>query len=276
MNNYFIITKINENIYQFNDKMSVLATLVIGREKALLLDTCYGIGDLKHAVEEITKLPLIVVNSHGHMDHSCGNYQFDEIYIDEEDIELCKKHNDIEYRHRNIKNAIARLILPENFDEQKYYKYREGNLKTVKEGHIFDLGGLKLEVIKIPGHTKGSIALYIREQKIMLVSDGACPYVWVFLKESTSLTKYLDSLNKLLKFNFDKFLLGHGAGLLDRSFMYRLVEITEKVLSGKHVDKYVPYSAPGFEEEGTFSLSESRLYETGKCGILFNINKLVD
>lgn len=274
MNNYFTITKINKNIYQFNDKMSVLATLVIGSEKVLLFDTCYGIGDLKSAVEEITSLPLIVVNSHGHMDHSCGNYQFDEIYIDEEDIELCKHHNDLDYRKKNIKNAIARSILPENFDEQKYYEYREGNLKIVKEGHIFDLGGLHLEVIKIPGHTKGSIALYIKEQKIMLVSDGACPYVWLFLEESTVLTKYLESLNKLLNYDFESFLLGHGAGLLDRVFMYRLVEITEKVLSGKFVDQYVPYSAPGFEQEGTFSLSESKLYEAGKCGILFNINKL--
>ena len=95
MNNYFTVTKINEKIYQFNDKMSVLSTLVIGSEYALVLDTCYGLGDLKTAIRGITNLPLIVVNSHGHMDHSCGNYQFDEIYIDEEDVELCKKHNGI-------------------------------------------------------------------------------------------------------------------------------------------------------------------------------------
>lgn len=274
MNNYFTVTKINEKIYQFNDKMSVLSTLVIGSEYALVLDTCYGLGDLKTAIRGITNLPLIVVNSHGHMDHTCGNYQFDEIYIDEEDVELCKKHNGIYYRKRNVKNATARGVLPENFDEQKYCSYNEGNLKIVKEGHIFDLGDIHLETVKIPGHTNGSIALFIQEMKIMIVSDGACPYVWVFLEESTNLTTYLNSLYKLLDYDFNSFLLGHGAGLMDRSFMYRLVEITKKVISGEYKDQYVPYSAPDFEEEGTFSLSESKLYEAGKCGILFNINKI--
>ena len=76
---YFTVYKYNDNLYQIKDALGVLATLVIGEEKALLLDTCYGIGNLKKEVEKITNKPLIVVNSHGHMDHSCGNYQFDKV-----------------------------------------------------------------------------------------------------------------------------------------------------------------------------------------------------
>ena len=91
--NYFITYQVNDHIYQLKDPMGVLTTLVIGKEKALLVDTAYGIGDLKEAITNITKLPLVVINSHGHMDHSCGNYQFDEVYIDKRDLELCKKHN---------------------------------------------------------------------------------------------------------------------------------------------------------------------------------------
>lgn len=274
MDNYFSITKINSNIYQFNDKMSVLSTLVIGSDYALLFDTCYGIGNLKEEVRKITRLPLIIVNSHGHMDHSCGNYQFDEIFIDEEDIDLCKKHNSLEYRKKNIASAISRGVLPNDFNKDEYLLKSEGNLKTIKEGHIFNLGGLNLEVIKVPGHTKGSIALYIKELKIMLVSDGACPYVWLFLDESTTLIKYLSSLEKLLSYDFNSFLLGHGAGLLDRKFMYRLVDITKKVISGEYIDFYIPYLAPGFEVDGCFCLCEGKVYESGKCGILFNINKI--
>ena len=45
--------------------------------------------------ENITTKPLIVVNSHGHMDHSCGNYQFDKVYIDKRDLELVKKHKHV-------------------------------------------------------------------------------------------------------------------------------------------------------------------------------------
>ena len=272
--NYFTVFKYDDNLYQIKDALGVLSTLVIGENKALLFDTGYGIGNIKEEVEKITKKPLVVVNSHGHMDHACGNCQFDEIYIDEEDVELCLHHTNLDYRKRNVANARSRGVLPDNFDEEAYYKLRSGNLKLLKEHQIFDLGGLSLEVIKIPGHTQGSVALYIKELKTMLVSDGACPYIWMFLKESTTLVTYLESLRKLLKYDFESFLLGHGAGKLDRSFMYRLEDITLKAISGDYADKYVPYSAPGFEENGTVGLCESKLYEAGKCGILFNITKI--
>lgn len=267
---YFTVTKINDHIYQFNDKMSVLSTLVIGENKALLFDTTYGLGDLKQAVLEITNKPLIVVNSHGHMDHACGNYQFDEVLIDKEDEELLIYHTSLEYRQKNLRNAIARGVLPKNFDEEKYLNQRTGNYKFLEEHQVFDLGNLHLEVVKIPGHTTGSIALYVKELRIMLVSDGACPYVWMFLKESAPLKDYLNSINKLLEYNFESFLLGHGAGLMNRSFMYRLKAITEEVLSGKVDDKFEPYLAPGFEIDGTVSYCEGKPYEAGKCGIIFN------
>ena len=158
--------------------------------------------------------------------------------------------------------------------EEKYLNQRTGNYKFLEEHQIFDLGNLHLEVIKIPGHTHGSVALYIKEQKIMLVSDGACPYVWLFLKESSPLSVYLKSLENLLEYDFDKFLLGHGAGLMDRSFLYRLLDITKQVLNKENTDQYVPFSSPGFENPGTVSSCEGRPYEAGKCGIIFNLNNL--
>ena len=43
--------------------------LFVGTERALLLDTGIGIGDLKGLVEEITDKPYDVVLTHGHRDH---------------------------------------------------------------------------------------------------------------------------------------------------------------------------------------------------------------
>ena len=44
---YYGIQKYSDSLYQFKDPLGVLATLIIGKDKALLVDTCYGIGDLK-------------------------------------------------------------------------------------------------------------------------------------------------------------------------------------------------------------------------------------
>ena len=32
------------------------------------------------------------------------------------------------------------------------------------------------------GHTTGSIGLYIKDWKLMLVSDATCPFIWIFLE----------------------------------------------------------------------------------------------
>ena len=59
MNSNFTIILLTGNLYQIKDALGALATLVIGEEKALLLDTCYGIGDLKQEVQNITSKPLM-------------------------------------------------------------------------------------------------------------------------------------------------------------------------------------------------------------------------
>lgn len=61
----------------------------------LLFDTGYEYGNLKETIRSIIELPLIVVNSHGHFDHVCGDFQFSDnpIYIHERNMEICKKYN---------------------------------------------------------------------------------------------------------------------------------------------------------------------------------------
>ena len=80
--NYFDVVKYDDSLYQIKDKLGVLTTLVIGSKKAILFDTGYGFGDLKKEVEKITNKELMVICSHGHMDHTAGNYQFDEVYTE--------------------------------------------------------------------------------------------------------------------------------------------------------------------------------------------------
>ena len=52
--------------------------LLEGKEKALLLDTGYGAGNLRAFVEKLTDKPVIVANSHYHPDHAAGNGEFED------------------------------------------------------------------------------------------------------------------------------------------------------------------------------------------------------
>ena len=69
--------------------------LITGPEKALLIDTSFGIGDLRGLVDEITGgMPTIVVNTHASVDHSYGNFQFEKVYCHEYAVPYLQKQMD--------------------------------------------------------------------------------------------------------------------------------------------------------------------------------------
>jgi hypothetical protein len=67
-------------IYEPGQFEEVISFLITGEDRALLFDTGLGIGDMKRVVEQLTDLPIVVLNSHTHYDHIGGNYQFDTIF----------------------------------------------------------------------------------------------------------------------------------------------------------------------------------------------------
>ena len=67
-------------IYEPHQFEEVISYLVVGNKKALLFDTGIGVGKMRAVVESLTKLPVIVLNSHTHFDHVGGNAEFSEIY----------------------------------------------------------------------------------------------------------------------------------------------------------------------------------------------------
>lgn len=75
------IRKIADDTYMISDFGIANCYLLIGEERALLIDCGLGIGDIKGAVEKITDKPITVVATHGHVDHAGGDGQFEKIYV---------------------------------------------------------------------------------------------------------------------------------------------------------------------------------------------------
>ena len=147
------------------ENSGVHTDLLVGEHHALLFDTGYGFEDLHALVRRITDLPLYVVNSHGHVDHAAGNWQFNEVFIHPADVPVCVEHNGPRMRMAELDQAE----LPEGFCLEEYLSHGCGRLRPVGEGDVFDLGGKTLEVVELPGHTAGSIGLFWREEKLLYV-----------------------------------------------------------------------------------------------------------
>lgn len=269
--NYFKEFKINDHIYQFKDPLGVLCTLVIGKKQALLIDTTYGIGNLPKLIAQYTTLPLIVIDSHGHMDHSCGNYQFSAVYLQAHDLELCKLHNSYQRRLNNIEDALRMKVLPEDFDKALYLSQTEGNLLLFEENLTFDLGGLHVQTINMEGHTAGSVGILIEEDHILVVTDATCPFVWLFLEESLPLHIYVAMLERTLTLPFNHILLGHGAGAL-----LPKAKVIDFYNTAKSIDlnEAVPVKFNHFENANAYCYTKGKMYDQNDVGIVFDPHKL--
>ncbi|MBR6809763.1 MAG: MBL fold metallo-hydrolase, partial [Clostridia bacterium] len=69
MRSFIQAQKMTDNVWMLTDRMGMHMTLLVGTEKALLVDCGYGFDDIFAAVRSITSLPVTLLLSHGHHDH---------------------------------------------------------------------------------------------------------------------------------------------------------------------------------------------------------------
>lgn len=70
--NFYSVYKVTDYIDAIKSKTGEIMYLLKGTKRAVLVDTCLGVGNIRSVVENITKLPITVLLSHGHVDHAMG------------------------------------------------------------------------------------------------------------------------------------------------------------------------------------------------------------
>ena len=190
-----IIHKLNQNTYCIDDAGDSLSYVVLGSAKAAVIDTANGWEDLQQVVREITDLPLVVINTHGHIDHVFGNVFFEEAYIHPADVEVHDQH----FAAKKVRPIPeATLAKATKKDISRYYNAKPCKLLPILPGEMVDLGDVQLEVIGIPGHTKGSIALLNKADGYLFSGDAINKgQFWMQLQESIPLEQYVETLDSL-------------------------------------------------------------------------------
>ena len=128
--------------------------LLEGEEKALLLDTGYGIGHLRAFVEKLTDRAVSVANTHFHPDHSAGNGEWEEVLLSEgwtvDAPSVC--------------NPGAG---PCDLSSLPYPYYRK---TLLHDGDVIDLGGRRVRVLEaLPAHCNSSL-FFVDEGHRMIFS----------------------------------------------------------------------------------------------------------
>lgn len=190
---YFTCEKIEPTVTRINCPGGVYAFLVEGSDRALLIDTGLGYGDLSAYVKTLTDLPVTVFLTHGHLDHAGGLIGFDDIHLHHGDWTLIENDSlDARYNY-TLGNAGGMEIKKEDF--QPGYK---GELVDVKPGEKFDLGGVTVTALPLKGHTDGMMAAYIEPQKSLILGDGLNSATFFFTGSAT-VSEYKEQLLELAK-----------------------------------------------------------------------------
>jgi glyoxylase-like metal-dependent hydrolase (beta-lactamase superfamily II) len=206
--------------------------LVEGKEKALLIDTGIGVAKLSDFVKTLTRLPVVVVNTHGHPDHAGGNNQFKAAYANPLEFEAIRQMSSSGSR-KNFESMTKGASAADILSAEEALKMPHAELLPLKDHQVFDLGGRKLEVIETPGHTPGEIVLLDSAHKLVFTGDNDNIIVWLFLPTCTPLETYLQSLEKLQRreSEFNTILPGHGTPLAG-NFVDEQISCVKSILDG--------------------------------------------
>ena len=82
-----------------------------------------------------------------------------------------------------------------------------------------DLGGMEVTLLPCPGHTPGSLVVYIPSLRLLLSGDNWNPCTWLFFPEALGAREYLQNVRELFKLPFEHVLCSHQAALYPRSKM---------------------------------------------------------
>lgn len=233
--NGYTVQLVADHIYALDEFGADIIYLVEGEERAMLVDTGAGLGRLKDTAKALTDRPVFVVNTHGHVDHALGNYEFDEVYMSEEDEWMVEPS----YMTKESFAAFcARQMVepgytgPDLSGKELHLKKPSGK---IREGMRFDLGGREFEAIGISGHTPGSMVFLDSKNRILISGDSVVSTpILIFDTYSTSVEEYLEGLKKLAERQeeFDLILPGHFLRPIGKKYLFDLMECARDILSG--------------------------------------------
>ncbi len=254
------IIQIDEGLYCIKDVKSINKYLILGEEKAMLLDTGYGFADPRPVIRSITDLPLVVADTHGDIDHAAGNYWFDEVYLSLYDYRNlghiehpALRRQQMEYRLNKPGSTLGQEMELEEWMRHGAYECR---YCLIDDGFSFELGDRKLEVLSVPGHTAGSLAFLDHKTGYLFTGDSVMKYNVFFapvcspkapyelLRDNEPLLVYENSLRKLQKRKAEMSLLfpGHGEMGISPEFIDDLLVNLQEIRTqtGKH-ERFTTY-----------------------------------
>lgn len=210
-------------VHRITEGGMVHAYLIQGETWAALVDSSFGIGDIGEVVRDLTDLPILVVNTHAHLDHVGGNAHFETAFIHTRESLAEVADTARRFREMATQDDFP-APFPEGFALDRYAPQVPEPTHRLAGGETIDLGSRVLEVLPTPGHTAGSICLLDEANRLLFTGDTVTDRPLQGIGEGVSLGEYQATLRLLAEMSPDLDLLlpGHGPSPLVGSILEEL------------------------------------------------------
>lgn len=258
--------------------------LIVGQERAALIDTGSGVGDLRQLISSLTDKPVIVLVTHAHWDHAMGTAQFEEVYMSQLDQDTyrdfcmnCSIQNRMETLTAYPPSARAPKF--EEITENDYIPARSSErFHNLEDGDVFDLGGITLEAIAFAGHSKGSMMFLFREERRLFASD-ACAYCTMLQADSclgvSSYERNLKAVIGRLNNRYDYVYAAHGRQDPPVELFETVLQVCREIIEG--TDDALPFGVLGTSGCLAKAIAQDFTRLDGRYGnIVYDPNRIME
>ena len=287
------IVPIDENTWCIEEMLGmVYAFLLAGTKRAVLIDTGFGTCDYKAIVTSLTKLPVMVINTHGHLDHVSQNYAFDKVCLHADDEPVFHEHTDAAVRLGYIRMLLDEAKAPSFIGRSRLFKAytknvvelpEKDNRVHVSDGDEIDLGERTLKIIHTPGHTRGSIMILDKEKRYLFSGDMLCDEgILLHFDHSTKVSAFLETMEKLkgMADQWDKIFPSHHIYPIDSSYIEEYIQCAKDlILSAEEApaereDNKTDPAAGNAKGKGMVPPSEIKRAVRGHISLSYTLDKL--
>ncbi|MEC5425692.1 MBL fold metallo-hydrolase [Virgibacillus sp. C22-A2] len=209
---WFTVKQLDEETFaisEYGHWEKVHSFLLIGKERAALIDTGLGIDTIKRITDQLTDLEVIVITTHVHVDHIGSHGDFNTILVHEAEADWMIngiKGLSIEQIRKDISRDIT-IPTPATFNPDTYTPFQGNPTRTLVDGDTIDIGNRSLSILHTPGHSPGHICIVDNQRGYLFTGDllytGTSVYAFypttdpVDLVNSFERITYLKGINKI-------------------------------------------------------------------------------